>query len=817
MGLSPGPMFGLVLVTLALTTSGQLHVPTTADTALGPEAVLTGKLFSKEGTLFRASGEAVLRSGTTVLRADEMTYDQETRVAQAHGNVLLVFNGLVGFGKDITVNLETREVNAPGATFYQKQGVAPEVLTELAAQGETLTLSKTGSNAFSFTTDHFRLLENRAYQVDNLSFTASCGCDVVARLWRLSASSATIQPGERASFTTPTVRILDVPIVWLPLLSLPLTNRATGLLFPEFGSTGLSGFQLAEPLFLTLGESYDMTLAPGYAFGRGSDSSGKGSLGVRGPFLNSEFRYAPAEGVNGRLWTRLLYDFKLERSPLDPNVLAPDAQRRGWRGWGTVEHRQELGNGWHTRADVTLYSDGFLFADTTPAGGFGRSYYYSPSTATLYHRGEDHYAGLDLAYRQDLRFGFPLFGSDDPLRPPVFQRIPRLLYTIPTVPLLGPLTGSVDVELSRLSPLGGLLGDEGTDGVFWPALPDPDGTQGNGRLDPGERQARTRLDVRPRLNATFDVGGVLRATPYLALRESLYFFEVSREARSRTYGMAGLTLDAELSRVFGEGASAIRHSIMPAVELRAVPRVFGERAPTVYDEVDAAVTPDGFFQGQVALRQKLVRRVGTSGTAEIGRLDLAQGVDFLERRMGETSGRILAVMGPVTATATARLDLFTPDVEQRLTQLSAAASWSVLANGRLNVGAGYERALGSSERVRRPIDMLLPPPLTTTAPVSSGGSCSDSAALGGRPTDRVLFNAGTRLPFGLGVSYDAEVYRRDPARCDVVQMNRQTLNLSYTPSCDCFQIAAHASLLPAPVYFDYGVLLTVKGLGTFGR
>ncbi|MFL5351905.1 LPS-assembly protein LptD [Archangium sp.] len=810
-------MFGLVLVTLALTTSGQLHVPTTSpDAALGPEVVLSGKLFSKEGTLFRASGEAVLRSGTTVLRADEMTYDQETRVAQAHGNVLLVFNGLIGFAKDLTVNLETREVTAPGATFYQKQGVAPEVLTELAARGEALTLEQTGSNAFSFTTDHFRLLGDRAYQVDNLSFSASCGCDVVARLWRVSASSATLEPGERASFSSPTVRILGVPLVWLPLLSLPLTNRATGLLFPEFGSTGLSGFQLAQPLFLTLGQSYDMTLAPGYAFGSGSDSSGKGSLGVRGPFLNSEFRYTPAEGVNGRLWMRLLYDFKLERSPLDPNVLEPDAKQRGPRGWGSVEHRQELGNGWHTRADVTLYSDGFLFADLTPAGGFGRSYYYIPSTATLYHRGEDHYAGVDLAYRQDIRFGYPLFGGDD-LRPTVFQRIPRLLYTIPTVPLLGPLTGSVDVELSRLSPLGGLLGDEGTDGVFWPALPDADGTQGNGRLDVGERQARTRLDVRPRLNATFDVGGVLRATPYLAVRESLYLFEVSREARSRTYGMAGLTLDTELSRTFGEGASAIRHSIMPAVELRAVPRVFGEKAPPIYDEVDAAVTPDGFFQGQVALRQKLVRRVGTSGTAELGRLDLTQGVDFLERRLGETSGRLLAVVGPVTAAATARLDLFTPNVEQRLTQLSASANWNVLANGRLNVGAGYERALGSSERVRRPIDMLLPPPLTTTAPVSSGGSCSDNATLDARPIDRVLFNAGTSLPFGLGVNYGAEVYRRDPARCDVVQVRSQTLSLSYTPSCDCFQIAAHASLLPAPVYFDYGVLLTVKGLGTFGR
>ncbi|HYO54949.1 LPS-assembly protein LptD [Archangium sp.] len=796
-------MLGLVLLTLALTTSsGQLGLPTVPEDVLGEEVQLTGDVRVVAGPgVVTARKNAVLRSGTSVIRAEEITYNHTTRVAEAHGNVLLVLSGLAGFADHLTVDLRTRSLSAEGASFVQKQGVTPEVL---AAQETSVQLAQVGKNVFSFTTKGFRLLEGGSYLLEESSFTP-CDCNVLAPSWRISARSAEVKPGESASFTAPTVRVYGVPVFWLPWLYLPLAERASGLLMPEVTGSGLSGFQVDQPLFLTLGRSYDLTLIPGYAFGN------EGPLGVRGPRLATEFRYAPTPHIQGRLWLRLLYDLKPERDPLDPDVLVPDAKPRGLRGWGILEHRQELGSGFHARADVTLYSDGFLFADTTPAGGLGRSYYYVPSTATLYHRGENDHAGLTLAYRQDIRWGHPLLGQAP--RPPVFHELPTLRYALPTVPLFGPLTGSVEVELSRLSPLEGRLGDEGTDGVFWPPLPDADGTQGNGRFDPGERQARTRLDVMPRLNATFDVGGLLRLTPYLALRESLYLHEVTRETHNRAYGMVGVYLDTELSRVFGEGASAVRHSLMPSVELRAVPRVFGQRAPQVYDEVDAAVPPDGFFQGLLALRQKVLGRADT-GTRELGRLDLVPGVDFLERRLGETSGRLLAVMGPVTAEARGRLDLFSPQVEERLTQLSARIGWSILPN-MLDVSAGYERALASSEQVRRSIDMLLAPPLPPQVP-SGGGSCA-SDALGNKPIDRVVLSAGARLPFGLNLGYEAEVQRRDPARCDVVALYSQTLNVSYSATCDCWRLNAYARLLPPPANFDFGVSVTVLNLGTFGR
>lgn len=817
-------MVGLLLLTLALTTaSGQLPVSSSPGDLLGETVELEGdvRIETEPGQRIIVRKNAVLRSGTSVLRADEISYDHTTQVAEARGNVLVVMNGLVGFAERLTLDRQSRTVraeraNGEGAAFVQKENVTPEVL---AAQETSEQLAKVGRNVFSFTTRGLRIEEDGSYALEDSSFTP-CDCDVLTPTWRISTSGARVKPDESATLTLPAVRVYGVPVLLLPWVYLPLAQRASGLLLPEVTGSGLSGFQLDEPLFLTLGRSYDLTLSPGYAFGNDPAAPTQGSLGVKGPRLSTEFRYVPLAdlqgnpAMEGRLWMQLLYDLKPERDPLNPNVLAPGAPRRGLRGWGLLEHRQKLGNDFFARADVKLFSDGFLFADTTTNSGFARSYYYVPSTATVYHRGQDDYAGLALSYRQDIRWGYPLFG--DTQRPPVFQELPTLRYALPTVPLLGPLTGGVELELSRLSPLRGPLGDEGTDGIYWPSLPDPDGTQGNGLLEPGERQARTRLDVMPRLNATFDVGGVLRLTPYLAVRESLYLYEVDRRTNHRAYGMVGAYLDTELSRVFGEGANALRHSILPSVELRAVPRVFGQGAPQIYDAVDAAVPENGFFQGQVALRQKLLGRAGPTGTRELGRLDVVQGVDFFERRLGETSARILAVVGPVTAEARGRLDLFTPDVAERLTQVSARLGWNVIAN-RLSVSTGYERALASSEQVRRPIDMLLPPPLAPQAP---GGpeapSCASPNALANTPIDRLLLSAETRLPFGLNVGYNAEVQRKDPARCDVTELFAQTLSVSFSPSCDCWRLNSWARLGPG-TNFDWGLSVTVLNLGTFGR
>src|SRR5205807_258536 len=70
-----------------------------------------------------------------------------------------------------------------------------------------------------------------------------------------------------ARLCSPHLGLLGASIPLLLPLSLPLTERQTGLLFPPFQYSAISGFGTEVPLFLPLGRSYDATVAPGFFTG----------------------------------------------------------------------------------------------------------------------------------------------------------------------------------------------------------------------------------------------------------------------------------------------------------------------------------------------------------------------------------------------------------------------------------------------------------------------------------------------------------------------------------------------------------------------
>ena len=76
---------------------------------------------------------------------------------------------------------------------------------------------------------------------------------------------------------------------------------------------GRSGFELHQPLFLTLGESQDLTFTPGWATGGKAPEGGGIAPGVKGPRLGLEWRGAPYAGPLQRASARLLYDVLPER------------------------------------------------------------------------------------------------------------------------------------------------------------------------------------------------------------------------------------------------------------------------------------------------------------------------------------------------------------------------------------------------------------------------------------------------------------------------------------------------------------------------
>ncbi|MCP3141134.1 LPS-assembly protein LptD [Pyxidicoccus xibeiensis] len=697
------PLAAALLVSTAqIPLATQVQLPTGETVELAADFVT----YEADKQVLLARGHCELRTGDMLLRADEVTYDEANQVATATGNVMFVGpGGMAAVADSVRVDIRSFEANLEGGLFMQKRGVTLEAMLtaktpqELRAMGETpvilsgTRIKRTGPNSFV---------------VDDLAFTP-CECGPGEPSWRVEASSANVVLGERATLSWPVVYVRSVPVFALPWLYLPLAERRSGLLIPKPSSSGLNGFSLEQPVFFTLGQSYDITFTPGYFTGAGDvsrltvdDPAVKGdevyvreppAYGVQGPRLLTELRYVPSERTRGRATLGLLYDSRPVRDPRDfnyyrplrDNLQAPVDEKRGLRGEASWQHSQDLGGGWYDRVDASFVSDGAYTRDLT-ADILAREFTYLRSTATVYQRQDDRYLGLDVSLRQDIRFGYRFFqdnrvpAATDPLQPELkgpstFQRLPGITLALPERPLGRGIFGGVRVEYTRLAPLGGGFGDEGVDGVFRAAndsvrlgtlTRSVDDTQSDGIFNSADREARNRLDFTPRLSTSWALGDYARVTPSLGLRQDVWLGEVSGRTWQRGYPLAGLLLDSQVATTWQGRGTVYRHAVAPSLELRYVPGGWGS-VPSAgalpdgfsqpYDEIDAAVPLQangrtrGFLHAVLAVDQTLRFKRGADAREPV-RLRLGQGFDLT--RYSPAAGKVADTTGPVLRDTFAR-------------------------------------------------------------------------------------------------------------------------------------------------------------------
>ena len=387
--------------------AGELEAPRRAgEISLVAEQVV----HHEQAKLTVGEGHATLRTDDSALTADQIAYDGEKQVATGIGHVavrLLRGGPVAAIAEVATLKLErgqVSEVFLQEGTAWRKKGIAPEAFLAI---GDPDQLKAAGITTFQLTGNHLRRTGDD-WELEDAELVP-CECDWKHPNWGIRASRATIDPSsERASLLNSTVRVHDVPVLWIPWINLPLTDHQTGLLAPKPTYSALNGFSIEQPVFFALSRSFDLTFTPGYFFGAPrvpdavlKDENGQPALvqpayGVQGPRLLSEARWAPVQGMVGRLQVGLLYDRNPYRDPINPTTLydglhpGPDGKplpkaSRGLRYEGAFQHQQKLAEDWYTRVDASLMSDGYYFRDVT-ADVLAREANYQRSTASVFRR-----------------------------------------------------------------------------------------------------------------------------------------------------------------------------------------------------------------------------------------------------------------------------------------------------------------------------------------------------------------------------------------------------------------------------------------------
>ncbi len=429
-------------------------------------------------------------------------------------------------------------------------------------------------------------------------------------------------------YVTPRFLFIDrpVPVMALPWFTVPLAPRVSGLLVPTLSSTGPTGWTVGQPVYLTLGRTADVTVAPRYAFGQGASAVARGDPSVRGPGAALEGRWAPAGQAAVQLLIDLQEDLDDEAVPAQ-GIVGASGLRYALRG----DWAQRFGDRTSLRASLDLVGDPLYVRDFTSDIRV-RDATSRRSALVLSHRTAQLALEATAGWLEPVARDGSLtvidngtFGS----ALPGFQRWPSAAVTLAPWRLAGPVLVSGRLGATRDAPLHGVTSDGGADGVgpadrAW-TREATDPTELDGTWQPGERLAASRLDARVQLAAPVQVGW-LSVMPWVRGAALGYLFDASQSPLVNGWWVSGLQLNTLLSRRYG----AVRHVLEPRVEWLLASPVMGGALPAFgYDGWDRAdSTPAGTTGAFVAPRYAAAAPPGRSSQLRVALATWLHSPDF---------------------------------------------------------------------------------------------------------------------------------------------------------------------------------------------
>jgi len=204
----------------------------------------------------QAEGNVSLKQGGLELTAEALKYNEDQQLVTATGLVTLRTGGDSFSGREMQVNLATREGYVTEPTYWFAETGAGGTASRIDFRGTTQLTAR------------------------DATYT-SCPRDGSGDPdWLLSADRVEIDMEKNEGRAHGAVlRFLGVPILAAPALTFPVTeDRKSGWLPPTLSLDSRSGFNVSVPFYWNIAPEFDATFAPGFSTKRGSE-------------LEAEFRY----------------------------------------------------------------------------------------------------------------------------------------------------------------------------------------------------------------------------------------------------------------------------------------------------------------------------------------------------------------------------------------------------------------------------------------------------------------------------------------------------------------------------------------------
>jgi LPS-assembly protein len=225
----------------------------------------------EEGSVYKLHGAVEIYYGTYILRADEATYNSDTREATGTGHFAL--DG--GPNDDhIRASHGTYNLALETGRFYDVTGT-----TGLRFRGNQVILTSTAP--FAFTGKLVDKTSPEHYTVFDGTITT---CELPHPKWQFDARKVIVDAGGNAQIYRSTFLLHGIPMLYFPYATHPVQreSRQSGFLMPSVARSSVKGNVVGDAFYWAINRMMDATLGAEY-------------FSLRGWSQRGEFRARPSE------------------------------------------------------------------------------------------------------------------------------------------------------------------------------------------------------------------------------------------------------------------------------------------------------------------------------------------------------------------------------------------------------------------------------------------------------------------------------------------------------------------------------------------
>jgi LPS-assembly protein len=329
-GTMPIRFFLMTLAILLLTAMPVIAAENLKDQLLGTEGeetpwhITADEInYDDKADQYVARGNASITRGDRKLVADFVRFDQKTNTAYAKGNVVLTAGEDVMTGASLALDLNTETGTLTNGRIFLKE------------------------NHFYISGNRLRKTGKDTYEGEKASLTT---CDGDRPPWQITGRKVKVTVDGYGYVQHAALKAGPVPVFYTPFFVFPAkTERQSGLLVPQFGSSDRRGFEYAQPYFWAINDQADATAYYTYMDKRGSKFGG-------------EFRYVLDTESKGAAMFDYLEDQQVDDGTgtnsedygyTGDNFLRPNTDRY----WFRMKQDQELGADFKAQLDLDIVSD----------------------------------------------------------------------------------------------------------------------------------------------------------------------------------------------------------------------------------------------------------------------------------------------------------------------------------------------------------------------------------------------------------------------------------------------------------------------------